>query len=143
MNRVTLIGNLGADPDVKTLQNGKNLATFSLATSERWKTKDGEVRDKTDWHRVVVFNPNLVKLVEKYTSKGSKIALVGKLQERSWEAQDGTPRAVQEVVLDFGGEIELLDKKGDSPVEPQADDPPSGGGDMPVDDIPFDKEWRL
>ena len=137
MNRITLIGNLGADPDVKTLQNGKNLATFSLATSERWKNKDGEVRDRTDWHRVVVFNPNLVKLLERFCRKGSKIALVGKSQTRTFEDASGVKKYTTEVVLDFGGEIELLDKKDDSPVEngSQAEEP--SGGDLPVDDLPF------
>lgn len=119
LNKVMLIGRLGKDPEVRALQSGAKVASFSLATSENWTDKQsGEKREKTDWHQVVVFNEHLVKVVEGYARKGSQVYVEGKLQTRKWQDQSGTDRYVTEVVLQsFGGAITLLgdprDKSGD------------------------------
>lgn len=114
INKVILIGNVGKDPDIRATQGGKKLASFSLATSESWKDKStGERKDKTEWHRVVVYNEHLVDLVEKYVRKGSKIYLEGSLQTRKWTDQAGVEKFSTEVVLqNFNGVITLLDSGG-------------------------------
>lgn len=113
VNKVILIGNLGNDPEIKTMQSGDRVANLSIATSESWKDKaTGERKEKTEWHRVVVFNQNLVTIVENYIKKGSKVYVEGQLETRSWE-QDGQKKYTTEVVLTrFKGEITMLDAKG-------------------------------
>lgn len=110
INKVTLLGNLGKDPVIRTAQNGSKIASFSLATSDIWNDKQtGERRERTEWHSVVIFNEHLVNIVEKYVRKGSKIYIEGKLQTRKWTDQQGIERFVTEVILDrFNGEIVLL-----------------------------------
>lgn len=114
LNKVTLIGNLGADPDIRAMTSGRNAASLSLATSESWKDKTtGERKEKTEWHRVVVMNEKLVKLVENYTRKGSKLYVEGSLQTRKWTDKEGQDRYTTEIVLGaFNGRIVLLDGRG-------------------------------
>ena len=124
-NRVDLIGNVGADPEMRRTQDGRPIANIRLATSESWKDKNtGERREKTEWHRVVVFSEGLAGVVEKYVKKGSKIAVVGKLQTRKWQDQSGQDRYSTEVVLTgFGGdELILLDKPNNGGGARQGDD---------------------
>lgn len=111
LNKVTLIGNLGKDPEVRSMQNGDRVCNFSVATSETWKDKaSGERKEKTEWHRVVVFNERLVDVAEKYLRKGSKVYLEGALQTRKWADQSGVEKYSTEVVLQkFRGEIVMLD----------------------------------
>lgn len=116
LNRVTLVGNVGDDPEIKNLNSGNAVANFSLATSESWKDKaTGEKKEHTDWHRVVVWNDNLIDVLEKYVKKGSKLLVEGKLQTRKWQDQDGNDRYSTEVVLTgFDCKILLLgDPRGD------------------------------
>lgn len=110
VNKVILVGNLGADPEIKTMQSGDRVANLSVATSESWKDKaTDERKERTEWHRVVVFNQNLVDICEKYLEKGSKVYLEGQLETRSWE-KDGEKKYATEVVLrQFRGEITMLD----------------------------------
>ena len=125
INKVTLLGNVGKDPEIKTFQNGGKVANFSLATSESWKDKaTGEKKSKTEWHNIVVHNPNLVEIVSKYVKKGTKLLIEGKLETRKYAGKDGTDRYIAEVVLyPISGEIILLDAK-DAPEEAPHDAPP-------------------
>jgi single-strand DNA-binding protein len=118
MNRVTLIGNVGKDPEIKSFQNGGKVANLSIATSETWKDKTtGERKEKTEWHNVAVFQDGLTGIVEQYVRKGSKIMIEGKLQTRKWQDQAGNDRYSTEIVLQGpGAVIILLDgKTGDTP----------------------------
>jgi single-strand DNA-binding protein len=116
VNKVILVGNLGADPEIRRTQDGRPVANLRLATSESWKDKNtGERREKTEWHRVVIFNENLCRIAEQYLKKGSKIYLEGSLQTRKWQDQSGQERYSTEVVLQgFRGELTLLDRAGAS-----------------------------
>lgn len=113
LNKVTLIGNLGADPDVRTMQNGGEVCNLSVATTDSWKDKNtGEKREKTEWHRVVVFSPGLVNVCKNYLKKGSKVYLEGSLETRSWE-QDGQKKYTTEVVLKaYNSTMLMLDSRG-------------------------------
>jgi single-strand DNA-binding protein len=113
VNKVILIGNLGKDPEVRTMQNGNKVANLSLATSETWRDKaSGERKEKTEWHRVVIFG-NLADIAEKYLKKGSKVYVSGSLQTRKWQDKDGQDKYSTEVVLQgYGGELTMLDGKG-------------------------------
>ncbi|MEQ8736331.1 MAG: single-stranded DNA-binding protein [Rhodospirillaceae bacterium] len=153
VNKVILIGNLGRDPEVRSMQNGGKVANLSIATSENWKDKNtGERKEKTEWHRVVIFG-SLADIAERYLKKGSKVYVSGQLQTRKWTDQSGTEKYTTEVVLQgYGGELTMLDGRGDGAgggggygaSEPSGagggdgggwDSGPSGG-DMD-DDIPF------
>jgi single-strand DNA-binding protein len=114
VNKVILIGNLGRDPEFRSTQDGQRIATFSLATSENWRDKaSGERRERTEWHRIVVFNERLVDIIEKYVKKGSKLYLEGALQTRKWTDKEGQERYTTEVVLQrFRGELTMLDGRG-------------------------------
>ncbi len=116
LNRVTLIGNLGADPEIINFKNGGRMCNINLATSDSWKDKaTGEKKEKTEWHRVCVFADGLVGICEKYLKKGSKIYLEGALQTRKWQDQSGVDKYTTEVVLHgFAGKIVLLDNKNQS-----------------------------
>lgn len=111
VNKVILIGNLGKDPEIRTTNDGTKVASFTIATSESWKDRtSGERKERTEWHRVVIFNDRLVDLVERFVKKGSKIYLEGALQTRKWTDNTGQERYVTEVVLQkFRGEITMLD----------------------------------
>ena len=113
VNKVTLVGNLGADPEVKRMSNGDQLVNLSVATSESWRDKNsGERREKTEWHRVVIFNENLARVAEQYLKKGMKVYIEGQLQTRSWEdQQSGQKRYSTEVVLQrYRGDLQMLDR---------------------------------
>ena len=114
VNKVILIGNLGADPEVRRTQDGRPVVNLRLATSNSWKDKTtGERREKTEWHRVVIFNENLCRIAEQYLKKGSKVFIEGALQTRKWQDQSGQDRYSTEVVLQgFRGELTLLDRAG-------------------------------
>ncbi len=127
VNKVILIGNLGADPEIRRTQDGRPVCNLRLATSESWKDKNtGERREKTEWHRVVIFNENLCRIAEQYLKKGSKVFIEGALQTRKWQDQSGQDRYSTEVVLQgFRGELTLLDRAGGAG---------GGGGDYGSDD---------
>lgn len=112
LNRVMLIGNLGADPEIRRMNSGDDVASFRIATSESWTDKNsGERREQTEWHSIVVFNQNLVKVIEPYVKKGSKVFVEGQLKTRKWQDQAGMDRYTTEIVLsNFRGDIQLLDK---------------------------------
>lgn len=128
LNRVELIGNLGADPEIKTSAQGTMIVNFSVATSESWRDKSsGEMKKKTDWHRVVIFggmdSDGLAGVAEKYLKKGSKVFLAGKLKTRKWQDQSGTDRYTTEIVVQgFGADLVLLDGRSEGP-------PPVSGAD--------------
>jgi len=159
VNKVILIGNLGRDPEVRFSQDGTKIVNFSIATSERWKDKStGERREKTEWHRVVLFNEHLAEIAEQYLRKGSKVYVEGALQTRKWTGNDGIEKYSTEVVLQrYRGELTMLDTRGDGGggggygVSEEGGPPPPaddgggpggpggaapGGGDLD-DDIPF------
>lgn len=141
VNRVILLGNVGRDPDIRHTQSGNGIANLSIATSESWTDKrSGERQERTEWHRVVVFNPHLVGVVEKYVKKGSRIYVEGQVQTRKWSGQDGVERISTEVVLSqFGGTLLLLDSRGSSSGEPRqaARTDPRGNPTYTDDEIPF------
>lgn len=111
LNKVSLIGNVGQDIKIKQNNTGEKIANFSLATTEKWKDKQGEVQSRTQWHKIVVFNNALAKFVENYVKKGSKLYVEGQLQTRKWQ-DEGVDRYVTEVVLQkYHGEIQFLDSK--------------------------------
>jgi single-strand DNA-binding protein len=138
VNKVILIGNLGNDPDIRTMNSGDKVANLSVATSESWKDKNtGEKKEKTEWHRVVVFG-KLVDIIERYTKKGSKVYIEGKLQTRKWTDQSGEEKYTTEVVLQgFNCAFNMLDsKKQDSAPQEQRGFGEQSSGDMD-DEIPF------
>ncbi len=112
INKVTLVGNVGNEPEVKTFQNGNRVVNFSLATSERWKDKEtGEPKTNTEWHKIAIFNSLFVELAEKYIKKGSKVYLEGQLQTRKWQDNNGIEKYTTEIVLlNYRGELVLLDR---------------------------------
>jgi single-strand DNA-binding protein len=114
VNKVILIGNLGADPEIRRTQDGRPVANLRVATSESWRDKaTGERREKTEWHRVVIFNEGLCGIAEKYLKKGSKVYLEGALQTRKWQDQSGQDRYSTEVVLQgFNSQLTMLDRAG-------------------------------
>ena len=167
VNKVILVGNLGRDPEIRNTQDGAKIVQLSIATSERWKDRNtGEPRERTEWHRVVIFNENLGRVAEQYLRKGSSVYLEGQLQTRKWTDQQGVEKYTTEVVLQrYRGELTLLGGRGDAagggfgdsaggnmggggygagaaaaapsaPAAP-ATPPPMHGGDNIDDDIPF------
>ncbi|HXV25248.1 MAG TPA: single-stranded DNA-binding protein [Alphaproteobacteria bacterium] len=151
VNKVILIGNLGRDPEIRTLQDGARVANLSLATSESWRDKaSGERRERTEWHRVVIFNDRLVDVVERFLKKGSKVYVEGQLQTRKWTDQSGQEKYTTEVVLQrFRGELTMLDGRGGGAGAGAEEEgggfgggggggrePARGGGDLD-DEIPF------
>ena len=115
VNKVILVGNLGRDPEIRRLNSGDPVCNLSLATSESWKDRQsGERKERTEWHRVVIFNPNLCDVAEKYLKKGSKIYLEGQLQTRKWQDQSGQDKYTTEVVVQrFRGDLQMLDSRGE------------------------------
>ena len=111
VNKVILVGNLGADPDVRSTKDGRPVVNLSVATSENWRDKNsGERREKTEWHRVVIFSEGLCRIAEQYLKKGSKVYLEGQLQTRKWQDDNGNDRYTTEVVLqNYGGVMTMLD----------------------------------
>lgn len=135
VNKVILLGNLGRDPEVRYAQTGGKIVNFSIATSERWKDRQtGEQRERTEWHRVVIFNEPLADIAERYLRKGSKVYVEGALQTRKWTGNDGQERYTTEVVLQrFRGELALLDSRGGEggggPTGWESGDPGPGGSE--------------
>ena len=122
VNKVTLVGNLGRDPEIRAMQNGDKIVQLSVATSDRWKDKNsGEQRERTEWHRVVIFNDALGRIAEQYLKKGSTVYLEGQLQTRKWtDQQSGQEKYTTEVVLQrYRGELTLLGSRPDNQVENQ------------------------
>jgi single-strand DNA-binding protein len=119
VNKVILIGNLGKDPEVRRMQDGRPVVNLSVATSDSWRDKaTGERREKTEWHRVVIFNENLCRIAEQYLKKGSKVYLEGSLQTRKWQDQSGQDKYSTEVVLQgFNGQLTMLDRAGGGGAE--------------------------
>ncbi len=131
VNKVILVGNLGRDPEIRTTQDGTKIANLSLATSETWRDKNsGERKERTEWHRVVIFNDRLVDVVEKYVRKGSKLYIEGALQTRKWTDKEGQERYSTEVVLQrFRGELTMLDGgRGGGGGSDFGGEPENGGG---------------
>ena len=113
VNKVILVGNLGDDPEVRSLNNGGEVVNMRVATSENWKDKDGNRQERTEWHRVVIFNENLGRVAKSYLKKGSKVYLEGQIQTRKWQDQSGQDKYSTEIVLQrFRGELVLLDSRG-------------------------------
>ena len=168
VNKVILLGNLGRDPEIRNTQDGNKIVNLSIATSEKWKDRaSGEPRERTEWHRVVIFNENLARIAEQYLRKGSSVYVEGQLQTRKWTDQQGVEKYTTEVVLGrFRGELTLLGGRGEgggagggygdsmgggygggggsAPAGGQAPaastpatPPPMHGGDALDDDIPF------
>ena len=112
VNKVILVGNLGDDPEARSLNNGGEVVNLRVATSENWKDRDGNRQERTEWHRVVIFNENLGRVAKQYLRKGSKVYLEGQIQTRKWTDQSGQDRYSTEVVLQrFRGELQLLDRR--------------------------------
>lgn len=134
VNKVILLGNLGRDPEVRHTQDGAPIVTLSIATSDSWKDRQsGERKERTEWHRVVIFNENLCKVAEQYLKKGSKVYLEGQLQTRKWTDQSGQEKYSTEIVLQrYRGELTMLDGRGEgggsSGGEYDQDNYGSGGG---------------
>ena len=143
LNKVMLIGRLGQDPEVRSTQDGRSLCTFSIATSESWNDKNtGEKREKTEWHRIVVFNEGLVNIIQQYVKKGSNVFIEGQLQTRKWEDKDGIEKYTTEVVLQgFNSTFKMLDGRNTNSIENNFDQnnsiSDSGNFDADIDDIPF------
>jgi single-strand DNA-binding protein len=159
VNKVILVGNLGRDPEVKAMQDGRSLVNMSVATSETWRDRNsGERKERTEWHRVVIFNDKLAEVAQKFLKKGAKVYLEGQLTTRKWTDQSGQERYTTEVVVPrFGGTLTMLDGRsgggegGGGSAGGMDDDmggsaPPSSGGGRPAarggkaeldDDIPF------
>ena len=158
VNKVILVGNLGADPEARSLPSGSEVVNLRVATSENWKDKDGNRQERTEWHRVTIFNENLGRVAKNYLRKGSKVYLEGQLQTRKWTDQSGQEKFSTEVVLqNFRGELVLLDSReggggsrgGGGDFGDDFGGPPSGGNNRAQrpqhaafdtdldDDVPF------
>jgi single-strand DNA-binding protein len=137
VNKVILIGNLGRDPEARTMQSGGKVVSFSIATSESWNDKmSGERKEKTQWHRIVIFDERLGEVAEKYLKKGAKVYIEGALESRKYTDKDGNERETTEVVLQrFRGALTMLDGRGDSSGGSESysrDRPSSGGASRPA-----------
>jgi len=152
LNKVQLIGNLGADPEVRSFSNGGKVCNLRIATSENWRDKStGERKERTEWHRVSIMSEPLAKIAEQYLRKGSKVYLEGQLETRKWQDQNGNDRYSTEVVLrPYSGVIQMLDAPGGKQERPASPGETSGveytgggsqGGGLD-DEIPFAPEWR-
>ena len=158
VNKVILVGNLGADPEARSLNNGGEVVNMRIATSEQWKDRDGNRQERTEWHNVVIFNENLGRVAKNYLRKGSKVYLEGQIQTRKWTDQSGQERYSTEVVLqNFRGELVLLDSRegagggagrsafgedyddfgGGAPAKPQSRPQPAAFDTDLDDDVPF------
>jgi single-strand DNA-binding protein len=141
VNKVILVGNLGKDPEVRRMTSGDPVVNLSIATSESWRDKaSGEKKEKTEWHRVVIFNKNLADVAEKYLKKGAKVYVEGQLQTRKWTDKDGAEKYSTEVVLqNFRGELTMLDGRngGEGAARGAGEAPASFQRDELDDEIPF------
>lgn len=136
VNRVILVGNVGIEPEIRNMQSGDRVANLSLATSETWKDKAGERQEKTQWHKIVIFNQNIIGVVEKYVKKGAKLYIEGQIETRRWD-KDGVAQYTTEIVIKpFNGQLTMLDSAGGS----QEQDAPASEPVSAVEDdseIPF------
>jgi single-strand DNA-binding protein len=158
VNKVILVGNLGADPEARSLNNGGEVVNMRIATSENWKDRDGNRQERTEWHSVAIFNENLGRVAKNYLRKGSKVYIEGQLQTRKWQDQSGNDRYTTEIVLQkFRGELVLLDSRegagggrgafnedfggddfgGGAPSRPQSRPQPAAFDTDLDDDVPF------
>jgi single-strand DNA-binding protein len=155
VNKVILVGNLGADPEARSLNNGGEVVNMRVATSEQWKDRDGNRQERTEWHNVVIFNENLGRVAKSYLRKGSKVYLEGQIQTRKWTDQSGNDRYTTEIVLQrFRGELVLLDSRegargafsedfggddfgGGAPAKQQSRPQPAAFDSDLDDDVPF------
>ena len=142
VNKAIIVGNVGKDPEVRSTNDGREIATLTVATSQSWRDKaSGEKKEKTEWHRVVVFNDGLVNVIKNYIKKGSKIYIEGALHTRKWTDKDGVERYTTEIVLQgFGGVITMLSGSGGSKGQESVDQPQqsSPGNSESIDDeVPF------
>jgi single-strand DNA-binding protein len=158
VNKVILVGNLGADPESRSLNNGGEVVNMRIATSEQWKDRDGNRQERTEWHSVAIFNENLGRVAKNYLRKGSKVYIEGQLQTRKWQDQSGNDRYTTEIVLQkFRGELVLLDSRegagggrgafnedfggddfgGGAPSRPQSRPQPAAFDTDLDDDVPF------
>lgn len=141
VNKVIIVGNLGRDPEIRSMPNGDRVANLSVATSETWKDKaSGERKEKTEWHRVVIFNDNIVKVVESYVKKGSTVYIEGQLQTRKWTDQQGVEKYSTEVVVSrFKGELTMLGGRSDGGQarDPEPEQPAKSYQEFDDSDIPF------
>ena len=149
VNKVILLGNLGRDPEIRSMQSGSKMASFSIATSKRWKDKNTqEQKEKTSWHNVVVFGDGLVNIVENYVKKGSKIYVEGELQTRKWQDQDGNDKYTTEVILQgYNCNLTLLDSRNntnqsseitqESSIADEKTESQTSDSEDPEEDIPF------
>jgi len=140
VNKVILLGNLGKDPDIRSMQSGSKMAAFSIATSKRWKDRNTqEQKEKTSWHNIVVFGDGLVDIVEKYVKKGSKIYVEGELQTRKWQDKDGNDKYTTEVILQgYNCNLTLLDSRNNS--SNQLDNQNQDSQDSSITDDSFSSE---
>lgn len=146
VNKVILVGNLGADPEVRHSQDNNKVVTFSIATSENWKDKNGERKDRTEWHRIVIFSPGLADIAEKYLKRGAKVYIEGQLRTRKWQDGNGNDKYTTEIVLSsYNGYMIMLDKTNGSNSTQEQDssnntDEPSWDNSTSTeidDEIPF------
>ncbi|WP_238475268.1 single-stranded DNA-binding protein [Sphingomonas cavernae] len=129
VNKVILVGNLGADPEARSLNNGGEVVNLSIATSERWNDREGNKQERTEWHRVVIFNENLAKVAKQYLRKGSSVYLEGQLQTRKWQDNNGQDKYSTEVVLQrFRGELVMLGGRDEGAGGGRSNEGWSGGG---------------
>ena len=138
VNKVVLVGNLGRDPEVRSTQQGSELCNLSIATSETWRDKGtGEKRERTEWHRVVIFNENLVRVAKDFLQKGRKVYVEGQLQTRKWQDQSGQDRYSTEIVLGrFRGDLQILDSRGQGGGGQMGDTGGGGYDSLPDDSGP-------
>jgi len=130
VNKVILVGNLGADPEIRRLNSGDPVVNLRVATTESWRDRNsGDRQERTEWHRVVIFNDNLAKVAEQYLKKGAKVYIEGQLQTRKWQDQSGQERYSTEIVLQkFRGELQMLDSRGQGSDSQIGQSSSSGGG---------------
>lgn len=150
VNKVILVGNLGADPETRTFQNGGKVCNLRIATSESWKDKNtGERKERTEWHQVSVLSEPVARIAEQYLRKGSKVYIEGQLETRKWQDQSGQDRYSTEVVIrPYGGQLTLLDKRegegGNGGYQEQSSNGGYGAGGRDIDpEIPFAPEVRV
>ncbi len=147
INKVILVGNVGGDPEIRSTQDGREIASFSLATTESWKDKNtGEKKDKTEWHRIVIFSQGLVGIVKGYVKKGSKLYIEGSLQTRKWTDNNGVEKYTTEIILqNYSGTMQMLDSNRNSQTSSSNNDSGSNNSrsqnsinvEEIDDDIPF------
>ena len=145
MNRATLVGRVGKEPEIRTIQSGKEVANFTLATSERWKDQSGQKQEKTHWHNIVCWNPGLVGVIKNYVHKGDQLLVEGSIETRKWQDQSGADRYTTEIVMNFNATLEMLGSKGDGDRQrvndPARQEPHGQGAASLGDDLSDEIPW--